>query len=101
MCDCANYSKRFRFKFQPDVDMEQVEELISLARQATAVLCGDAMVRLHGVYLVSKHHRIVVMDVESTVGALVAVLFTGFCHKDIGASKFAVHNLRESKRSRR
>ncbi len=101
MCDCASYSKRLRFKFQAGVDMDQVDELIALARQATAVLCGDAMVRLHGVHLLSKQHRIVVMDVSSMVSTLIIVLFTGFCHKQLGASKFSVHNLRDSKRTRR
>lgn len=100
MCDCANYSKRFRFKFHEDVDMTQVEELVSLARQATAVLCGDAMVRLYGVHLISKHHRVVVMDVASTVGTLITVLFTGFCQKELGASRFAVHHIRDRRKAK-
>lgn len=80
--------------------MDRVEELLGSAREVVGFLVGEPLVRLYGVHLVAKHHRVVVHDVSSAVGLLIMVVFIGLCSTQLGKESFTVHALGERVRRR-
>jgi hypothetical protein len=68
----------YRFSFNPEVSMQDVESFLLLAVLAAEGLHGKARVRLDAAYGVDEAKRSCVVDASTQVGQDVAAIFAGF-----------------------
>lgn len=80
----------FKFKFNPAVPMDHVEDSLKLAVFAVASLYGDTQVRLDGCLGLNHKARICIVDATTGVGQSVARIFTGFLKLEFGEESFEV-----------
>ena len=68
----------YRFSFNPEVSMEDVENFLLLAVLAAEGLHGKARVRLDAAYGMNGAKRSCVVDANTQVGQDMAAIFAGF-----------------------
>lgn len=80
----------YRYEFQPDVPLEEVEASLLLAVLATESLHGESQVRLDASHYLDSDRRACVIDAGTPVGRDVNRLFVGFLRREFGEDAFQV-----------
>jgi hypothetical protein len=83
----------YRYRFEDDVPLDDVEESLLLAVLAAECLHGQARVRLNAGYCFDKKRFCCIIDASTTVGQTISKLFTGFCIREFGEDSFKVERL--------
>ncbi|MFC1475817.1 hypothetical protein ACFLQW_02300 [Candidatus Zixiibacteriota bacterium] len=83
----------YEFTFDPDVDLTEVEDTLTLAVLAAENLHGRALVRMDGSFRLDRPTRKCIIDAATSIGQQIARLFTGFLSKEFGEEAFAVRNV--------
>jgi hypothetical protein len=86
----------YRYEFQPDVPLEEVEASLLLAVLATESLHGESQVRLDASHYLDPDRRACVIDGGTPVGRDFNRLFIGFIRREYGEDAFRVERV-ESK----
>lgn len=79
-----------RFRFEPDVSLEEAETSLVLAIIAGEALHGQAAVRLSMRYLFGEEKRACVIDGDNEVARHVILIFTQFLIHEFGENAFHV-----------
>jgi hypothetical protein len=83
----------YRYTFQADASLEDVEASLLLAILATESLHGEAQVRLDAGHYFDPDRRACVIDAGTAVGKDVNRLFTGFLRREFGDDSFQVERV--------
>jgi hypothetical protein len=83
----------YRYKFDPSVPAQEIEDSILLSILAAEGLHGQAQVRLDAGYAFDHEKRICVIEAGSEVGRDVCRLFAGFAIREFGESSFTVERV--------
>jgi hypothetical protein len=86
----------FRYDFQPEVPLDEVEHTIVLALVATESLHGECNVQLAAPHFLDKDHRACIVDATSAVGVDFNRLLLGFLRREFGSSAFRVQSVDQS-----
>jgi len=85
----------YRYSFQADTPLEDVEASLLLAILATESLHGEAQVRLDAGHYFDPDRRACVIDASTAVGKDVNRLFVGFLRREFGDDSFTVERVDE------
>jgi hypothetical protein len=88
----------YRFRFGPEVSMEEIETTMLLALLAAEALHGEAQVRLDAGHYLDTAQRACVIDGGTEVGRDLNRLFVGFLRREFGADAFQVERVRAESR---
>jgi len=80
----------YRYGFQPQVPLEEVEASLLLALMATESLHGEAQVRLDAAHYLDPIQRACVIEAGTPVGRDINRLFVGFLRREFGEDAFQV-----------
>lgn len=83
----------YRYGFQPQVPLEEVEASLLLALLATESLHGEAQVRLDAAHYLDVDQRACVIDAGTPVGRDLNRLFVGFLRREFGEDAFTVERV--------
>jgi hypothetical protein len=83
----------YRYKFQPEVPLEEVEASLLLSIIATESLHGESQVRLDASHYLDREQRACVIDAGTPVGRDVNRLFVGFLRREFGEDAFEVERV--------
>lgn len=83
----------YRYTFQPDVPLEDIEASLLLAVFATESLHGEAQVRLDAAHFLERGSRACVIDGGTPVGRDFNRLFVGFMRREFGEDAFKVERV--------
>ena len=83
----------YRYTFETQVPIKDVEESLLLAVLAAESLHGRSRVRLDGSFCLDAGKRACVVDATTEVGAAIARLFTGFLSREFGEGAFTVERV--------
>ena len=80
----------YRYDFDSEVPIRDVEESLLLAVLAAESLHGRALVRLDASFQLDPKKRSCVVDAATEVGRAIARIFTGFLTREFGEDAFKV-----------
>jgi hypothetical protein len=83
----------YRYTFQPDVPLEDLETSLLLAVLAAESLHGEAQVRLDAAHYFDPASRACVIDAGTPVGRDLNRLFIGFVAREFGDAAFEVQRV--------
>ena len=83
----------YGYSFHPDVEMQQVEEVLMLAVMAAEGLHGRSRVQLDATFNCDLTGRFCEVDASTEVGAAIARIFTALLTTTIGESAFKVERI--------
>lgn len=83
----------YRYGFQPQVPLEEVEASLLLALMATESLHGEAQVRLDAAHYLDPDQRACVIEAGTPVGRDINRLFVGFLRREFGEDAFQVERV--------
>lgn len=81
---------RYRITFRRHVDLDDVQDSLTLAILGAENLHGRARVRLDGWWRLDRQRRQCVIDASTAVGQDIARLFAGFLAQEFGQRAFTV-----------
>jgi hypothetical protein len=85
----------YRYQFEPDVPLGEVEHTLVLCLLAVQYLHGEAAARLTVGHHFDRRRRACVVDGRTPEGRDLAKLFTGFLAREFGSDRFRVEPARE------
>jgi hypothetical protein len=85
----------YRYNFNSDVPMEDIETSLLLAILATESLHGEAQVRLDTAHYLDSASHACVIDAGTPVGRDINRLFVGFLRREFGEDSFSVERVNE------
>ena len=88
--------RRYRFSFKQHLDMEGIQDALTLAVCGALGLHGRARVRLDGSWKLDRQRRRCEIDASTEVGQDIARLFTGYLAGEFGENAFQVRPQLES-----
>ena len=83
----------YRYNFNSNVPLGDVEESLLLAVLATESLHGRSLVRLDASFCLDAGKRSCVVDAATDVGRAIASIFTGFLTREFGEEAFKVERI--------
>lgn len=83
----------YRYRFGPQVKLQDVEETLFLAAVAAEGLHGAAAVRMDACCMVSQERRVCAVDARSDVGRDINLIFTNLLVRQFGREAFEVEAL--------
>jgi hypothetical protein len=83
----------YRYRFGPQVPLEQAEETLLLALYGAEGLHGAARVRLEAGYTLDPKARVFVVEGTTAAAEAVARIFTGFLGREFGEDAFQVERI--------
>lgn len=83
----------YRYRFNRDVPLQDVEETLLLGVLAAEGLHGEARVRMDAVYSVDESIRAIIVDASTEVGQDVNAIFTAFLLREFGQDAFQVRRV--------
>ena len=86
----------YRYEFQQDAPLEEIEEALLLAILATESLHGEAQVRLDAAHYFDPAKHACIIDASTAVGKDVNRLFTGFLVREFGRNAFKVKHVEDA-----
>jgi hypothetical protein len=84
----------YRYSFDGDVPLEDIESAMVLAIFGTETLHGAARTRLESAHYLDREKRLLVLDAGTQVGRDLSRLFTGFLLRELGPDAFRVEQVR-------
>ena len=85
----------YRYTFESDVPLEDLETSLLLAVLSTESLHGKAQVRLDAAHFFDPDQRACVIDATTPVGRDINRLFVGFIQREFGEGSFTVERVNE------
>jgi hypothetical protein len=89
----------YRYQFDPDVPVDEIEATLLLALLATQSLHGESRVRLDTSHAFDPDHLCCAIDASNQVGLDLNHLFVGFVTREFGADSFRVERIHEAPRT--
>ena len=86
-------NEMYRYEFQSDAPLEEIEEALLLAILATESLHGEAQVRLDAAHYLDPAKHACIIDGSTAVGRDINRLFTGFLAREFGRDAFKVKHV--------
>jgi hypothetical protein len=83
----------YRYSFNEDVPLREVEESLLLAVLAVENLYGRSPVRLDATFLLDRKERTCEVNAGTEVGRAIARIFTGFLTQQFGERAFRVERI--------
>ncbi len=83
----------YRYVFNPEVALEEVEASLVLAVMAAEALHGEAQVKLDAAHAFDAARRSCVIDATTAVGVDFNRLFTQFLRREFGPESFRVERI--------
>jgi hypothetical protein len=83
----------YRYTFQPEVPLGDVQETLIMAILAGEALHGSAQLRLDATYHFDPDLRSCVIDATTAVGLHLNRLFVGFLRREFGEASFTVERI--------
>ncbi len=83
----------YRYTFDAEVPIEEIESSLLLAVLAAESLHGEAQVRLDASHYFDYESRACVIDANTAVGRDVNRLFVGFFRREFGEDAFVVERV--------
>ena len=83
----------YRYNFNAEVPLHDIEDSLLLAVLATESLHGRALVRLDASFCLDGARRSCVVDAATDVGRAIARIFTGFLTREFGEEAFKVERI--------
>lgn len=83
----------YRYKFEIDVLLEDIEATLDLALLGAQGLHGEASVRLDARYVVDYEKRAIVIDATTAVGQSLNQLFICYVRQEFGDGAFRVEHV--------
>lgn len=83
----------FRYRFAPDVPIDEVEATLVAAIMTTESLHGEVQVRLDVAHAFDPDQRSCVIDATTTVGQDLNRLFLGYVLREFGADSLSVEHV--------
>ena len=84
------YSQCYRYAFKRHVDIDDVQDTLTLAIIGAENLHGRSRVRMDGWWRLDRQRRTCTIDASTEVGQDIARLFTGYLAKEFGETSFSV-----------
>jgi hypothetical protein len=85
----------YRYTFESDVPLEDLETSLLLAVLSTESLHGEAQVRLDAAHFFDPDQRACVIDATTPVGRDINRLFVGFVRREFGEDSFRVERVNQ------
>ncbi|MCC7424470.1 MAG: hypothetical protein IT428_29740 [Planctomycetaceae bacterium] len=83
----------YRYQFEPEVPLDDVEAALVLALFAVESLRGPAEARLDVRHLLDVEKRVLVIDAETPAGRDLAKVFIGFLRRETAENGFTVRQI--------
>ncbi len=83
----------YRYTFEPQASIEEIEDTLVLSRVAIESLHGESQTRLDATYTFDAANRTCVIDADTPVGRDFNRLFAGFLAREFGPASFRVERL--------
>jgi hypothetical protein len=83
----------YRYRFEPDVPLDEVEDTLVLALLAVEALHGEAQVHLDAGHVFDREQRACVLDATTAVGSNLNRLFVGLLRRELGEAAFRVERV--------
>lgn len=83
----------YRYKFQPDVPLDDVEDSLLLAIWATEALHGESQVQLDLGHVLDRESRRIVIDASTRVGKDFNRVLIGFLRREFEPHDFTVERI--------
>jgi len=80
----------YRYSFKRHLDIDDVQDTLTLSILGAENLHGRARVRLDGWWRLDRQRRTCTIDASTPVGQDVAKLFTGYLAREFGENAFRV-----------
>lgn len=80
----------YAFRFRRHVDIDDVQDTLTLSILGAENLHGRARIRLDGSWRLDRQRRTCSIDASTPVGEDIAKLFTGYLGKEFGETAFTV-----------
>jgi len=74
----------YRFSFEPEVSMDDVEKALGLSTIAVESIHGEQAMMIDGKFAVNKRARTCLIDAETQLGADLARVLAGFMNNNSG-----------------
>lgn len=74
----------YRFSFEPEVPMDEVEQALALSTIAVEAIYGESAMMIDGKFTVSKRTRTCLIDAETQLGQDLAKVLSGFLSTNHG-----------------
>ena len=84
----------YKYSFKRHVDIDDVQDTLTLAILGAENLHGRAKVRLNGWWRLDRQRRVCVIDSSTPVGEDINKLFTGYLGKEFGENAFRVTSVK-------
>ena len=81
---------QYIYRFRRHIDIDDVQDTLTLSVLGVENLHGRARVRLDGWWRLDRQRRRCVIDASTSVGENIAQLFTGFLTQEFGENAFTV-----------
>ena len=78
------------YQFRRHLDLDEVQDTLTLSVLGAEHLHGRARVRLDGWWRLDRQRRTCQIDASTRVGEVIAQLFTGYLSKEFGENSFTV-----------
>ena len=82
--------RTYRYKFNANIAMQQVQEILMLATAAVEGLHGRSRINLDASYRLNEKERICEIEAGNEVGCAIARIFTGLLANGIGEGEFKI-----------
>lgn len=83
----------YRYKFDSDVPIRDIEDSLCLAVLTTECLYGRSLIKLDACFCLNRKKRSCVVDAATEVGCTIARIFTGFLSREFGEETFKVERI--------
>jgi hypothetical protein len=83
-------NERYIYRLRRHIDINDVQDTLTLAVLSTENLHGRARVRLDGWWRLDRQRRLCSIDASTAVGQDIARLFAGFLAQEFGERAFTV-----------
>ena len=81
---------RYVYRFRRHIDVDDLQDTLTLAVLGAENLHGRARVRLDGWWRLDRQRRQCTIDASTAIGQDIARLFTGFLTQEFGEGAFTV-----------
>jgi hypothetical protein len=88
-------SDNYRYQFNEDLPLEDIEAALTLSLLAVESLHGEAQTKLDAAHFLDAPRRACVVDATTEVGQALNRVFTGFLRREFGGESFRVERIAE------
>jgi len=88
--ETGNGQVRYEYRFKRHVDIDDVQDTLTLSILGAENLHGRSRLRLDGWWRLDRQRRSCLIDASTAVGADLAKLFTGYLAREFGEGSFQV-----------